>query len=124
MTNFSNTDKTIEGMTTIPVHYTLYGDIEAALSRNGATLNELVERTFLEIADIGNSFHIFYHHFTWAFETETLRFSCASLPFEPGGEIHFTVSLVEAPLTVSLDDLPEDTQALLTEAELGTLLKH
>ena len=117
MTNFSESKSSLSGTTSIPVRYTLYGDIEQALDRNGATVHELVERAFLEIADIGNSFSLIYHHFEWVFDDETLQFSCASLRYKPGGEIHFTVSLVDAPMTYNIDEMPEAARELLAGIE-------
>jgi hypothetical protein len=124
MTNFSGTELHASGTAQITIDFDLYGDVEAALARNGASLDDVVYRAFLELADIGNSFSIMYQNFEMEFETETLSFSLASLRYEPGGAIRFTISLVGGPKTVRHEDLSEEAQLALDELFGRTATKN
>jgi len=115
MTNFSGAELHTSGVAQITIDYDLYGDVDAALARNGASVDDVIYRAFLELANIGNSFHIWYHNFEMEFEAETLSFSLASLRYQPGGEIRFTISLVDGPIRVKLDELSDAAQADLIE---------
>jgi hypothetical protein len=124
MTNFSGTELHASGTAQITIDFDLYGDVEGALARNGANVEDVVYQAFLELANIGNSFSILYHNFEMEFENETLSFSLASLRYHPGGDIRFTISLVDGPKTVRLEDLSEEAQIRLSQLLGQTDIKN
>ena len=114
MANFTNSYGVESGVAAVLIYYQLYGDVTAALDRNGASVKQLIGKTLEEIANIGVSFDIMYHSFEMEFPDETLQFAVSSARYEVGGHLEFDISLVDKPVfSVSVSQLPETTLNIL-----------
>lgn len=106
MANYSGTDIVTTGCLSLTLRYELYGDVRAAVARNGASIEDVVHLAFQGVADLGNGFNIMYLAFDMAFDNETLQFTVASAPL-PGHEVLLGISIVEKPpFSVEVRKLP------------------
>lgn len=58
------TETYVTGASQISIRFDIYGDLARSLEADGITIDQVVWRAFIEIANIGNKFDVCHHVFS------------------------------------------------------------
>ncbi|HRK17442.1 MAG TPA: hypothetical protein PK970_00665 [Hyphomicrobiaceae bacterium] len=84
----------VSGFCNIVIDFELHGRIFEALASHETTAADVVNKAFLELANLGNDFSIVYHTFEMDVGGTELRFVTQSRRYRPGDRLYIIIGLV------------------------------
>jgi hypothetical protein len=107
--------KPSSGLTQLTIRYDLYDGVETTLAFHGVSVQDLVRRAFIEVANAANGFDVVRQSFEIKANGRSLWFNAAAYPRLDEGEICLCITPGENPLKYRMAN--ELLSELLSEYE-------